>query len=163
MDCVSLRYFNAAGASGEYGEDHAPETHLVPSVLKVALGQAESVKVFGNDYATDDGTCVRDYIHVSDLAEAHVVALTCRGARVYNLGDGRGYSVREVIETARKVTGKTIREDMAPRRPGDPAALIASPEKIKRELDWAPRRVSLDDIIDSAWRWMHKRPEGYRD
>ena len=140
-----------------------PETHLIPSVLKVALGQSESVKVFGNDYATHDGTCVRDYIHVSDLAEAHVAALTCSGAHVYNLGDGKGYSVREVIETARKVTGKTIREDMTPPRPGDPAVLIASPEKIKRELEWAPRRVNLDEIIESAWRWMRKRPKGYRD
>jgi UDP-glucose 4-epimerase len=161
MDYVSLRYFNAAGASEEYGEDHTPETHLIPSVLKAALGQTESVKVFGSDYATDDGTCVRDYIHVSDLAEAHVVALACRGARVYNLGDGKGYSVREVVETARKVTGKAIREQTAPRRPGDPAVLIASPEKIKRELGWAPRRVSLEEIIESAWRWMKGRPGGY--
>lgn len=161
MDCVSLRYFNAAGASDKFGEDHVPETHLIPSVLKVALGQAESVKVFGSDYATPDGTCVRDYIHVSDLAEAHAVALACRGARVYNLGDGKGYSVREVIETARRVTGRAIREETAPRRPGDPAVLIASPERIKRELGWAPRRVMLDEIIESAWRWMQERPGGY--
>jgi len=162
MDYVSLRYFNAAGASEEFGEDHDPESHLIPAILRVALGDAGSVKVFGNDYETGDGTCVRDYIHVSDLAEAHVVALTCRGARVYNLGDGNGYSVREVIETARKVTGKTIKEEMGPRRPGDPAVLIASPEKIKRELGWAPRRVRLEEIVDSAWRWMQKNPEGYR-
>jgi UDP-glucose 4-epimerase len=162
MDCVSLRYFNAAGASEAHGEDHDPETHLIPSVLKVALGQAERVKVFGSDYATGDGTCVRDYIHVSDLAEAHVIALGCRGEYVYNLGDGKGYSVREVIETARRVTGRTIREDMAPRRPGDPAVLIAGPEKIQRELGWAPRRVRLEEIIESAWRWMQKHPEGYK-
>jgi UDP-glucose 4-epimerase len=162
MDCVSLRYFNAAGASEAHGEDHEPETHLIPAVLKVALGQAERVKVFGSDYATGDGTCVRDYIHVSDLADAHVIALGCRGERVYNLGDGNGYSVREVIETARRVTGKAIREDMAPRRPGDPAVLIASPEKIRRELGWAPRRVRLEEIIESAWRWMMKHPEGYQ-
>lgn len=162
LDYVSLRYFNAAGASEEYGEDHEPETHLIPSVLKAALGQAGSVRVFGNDYATHDGTCVRDYIHVSDLAEAHVIALACSGARVYNLGDGKGYSVREVIEAARGVTGRAIREEAAPRRAGDPAVLIASPEKIKRELGWAPRRIRLDEIIESAWKWMGKNPKGYR-
>jgi UDP-glucose 4-epimerase len=163
MECVSLRYFNAAGATDELGEDHEPETHLIPLVLKAAFGRTGDVKVFGEDYETEDGTCVRDYIHVSDLAEAHILALGCRGERVYNLGDGRGFSVRQVIETARRVTGNPIRTISAPRRPGDPPVLIAGAEKIRRELGWAPRRTSLEEIIESAWRWMLRKPEGYTE
>ena len=163
MECVSLRYFNAAGATREHGEDHDPETHLIPLVLRAAMGRATSVKVFGEDYGTPDGTCVRDYVDVRDLASAHVLALGCRGERTYNLGDGRGFSVREVVEAARRVTGRAIPEEAAPRRPGDPAVLIASPDKIRRELGWKPRRTSLEEIVGGAWEWMQRNPEGYKE
>lgn len=162
MACVSLRYFNAAGASGEFGEDHDPETHLIPLILAVAAGRAKSVRVFGDDYKTPDGTCVRDYVDVRDLAEAHILALGCAGERTYNLGDGRGFSVREVVEAARRVTGREIVEEKAPRRAGDPAVLIAGAERIRAELGWTPRRTGLDEIIGSAWEWMQRHPEGYR-
>ncbi len=166
---ASLRYFNAAGASGELGEDHHPETHLIPLVLQVALSRRANISIFGTDYPTPDGTCVRDYIHVSDLASAHVLALEALGKQseperlIYNLGNGRGFSVHEVIETARRVTGHRIPAVEAPRRSGDPAILVASSEKIKREQNWQPQHAELDAIIASAWEWRRRRPEGYGD
>ncbi|MFN0112287.1 MAG: UDP-glucose 4-epimerase GalE [Blastocatellia bacterium] len=160
---VSLRYFNAAGATDRCGEDHDPETHLIPNVLKVAAGKAEFVNVFGEDYPTPDGTCIRDYIHVIDLADAHVLALNVmeRRSEVYNLGYGSGYSVAEVVEMARQVTGRRIFTEAAPRRAGDPPVLIASPDKIMRDLGWNPRHSELDRIIESAWRWHQAHPAGY--
>jgi UDP-glucose 4-epimerase len=160
---VSLRYFNAAGATANFGEDHRLETHLIPNVLKVALGQKPHVEIFGTDYETPDGTCIRDYIHIVDLARAHVLALGAAGSEFYNLGSGGGASVREVIAACRKITGKKIDTVEKPRRPGDPPRLIASSEKIKRELGWQPQFQSLDAIIESAWKWHHKFPHGYRD
>lgn len=164
---VSLRYFNAAGAlpSGEIGEDHNPESHLIPIILQVALHQREQVKIFGDDYDTEDGTCVRDYIHVSDLADAHLLALQhlLEGGKseVYNLGNGHGFSVKEVIETARQITGHSIPAEIAPRRPGDPAILVASADKCKAELNWVPKRPQLSTIIEDAWNWHRARPHGY--
>lgn len=162
---AALRYFNAAGASPERGEDHHPEYHLIPIVLEVALGKREQVKIFGDDYPTRDGTCVRDYIHVLDLAQAHILALRAldRGSRVYNLGNGQGFTVKEVIETAREITGHPIPAEVSARRPGDPATLIASSDKIRRELGWQPRYPQLRDIIESAWKWHQSHPEGYED
>jgi UDP-glucose 4-epimerase len=160
---VSLRYFNAAGASGNFGEDHRIETHLIPNVLKVALGEKPAVEIFGTDYDTPDGTCIRDYIHILDLAQAHILALRVEKSDLYNLGTGGGSSVREVIEAARKVTGRKIGIVEKPRRPGDPPRLIASSEKIKRELGWQPQFESLDAIIESAWKWHQKFPRGYGD
>jgi UDP-glucose 4-epimerase len=161
-----LRYFNAAGASptGERGEDHEPETHLIPIVLQVALGQRDQVVIFGDDYPTRDGTCVRDYIHVTDLAQAHILALKAldKRSRTYNLGNGQGFTVKEVIETAREVTGHSIPAVVGPRRPGDPAVLIASSEKIKRELGWQPQFPNLRAIVETAWRWHSTNPHGYR-
>jgi UDP-glucose 4-epimerase len=159
---TSLRYFNAAGATERNGERHDPETHLIPSVLDVAAGRRPDVMIFGDDYPTRDGTCVRDYIHVEDLAKAHVLALESMAAgktssRVYNLGGGGGYTVREVIDTARSVTGEKIPVRVGPRRPGDPPMLVASSERIAAELNWHPARQSLVDIIESAWSWMTKR------
>ncbi len=162
LNYVSLRYFNAAGASEDYGEDHEPETHLIPLVLKAALGRDEGVKIFGDDYETDDGTCVRDYIHVEDLSEAHILALGCSGEHIYNLGNERGFSVREVIEIARKVTGSQIKAEKALRRAGDPPRLIASSKKIKEDLGWKPERPEIEGIVESAWRWMKRNPEGYK-
>ncbi|MDX2042639.1 MAG: UDP-glucose 4-epimerase GalE [Acidobacteriota bacterium] len=161
---VSLRYFNAAGATERCGEDHDPETHLIPNVLKVAAGKAEHVNIFGEDYPTPDGTCVRDYIHVIDLAEAHILALNVleRRSEVYNLGYGSGYSVAEVVEMSRQVTGRRIPTEAAPRRAGDPPVLIASPDKIMRDLGWNPRHSELDRIIESAWRWHVANPHGYK-
>lgn len=161
---ASLRYFNAAGASGELGEAHEPESHLIPLILQVALGKRESISIYGTDYDTKDGTCVRDYIHVVDLADAHVLALEALSQRdqlIYNLGNGRGFTVREVIETARRVTGHAIPAAEAPRRAGDPAVLLASSEKIMRELRWQPRYPELESIIASAWEWHRKHPNGY--
>lgn len=160
---AALRYFNAAGASAVYGEDHDPETHLIPLVLQVALGQRDHIEIYGTDYPTPDGTCVRDYIHVIDLAQAHILALEAleEGSRTYNLGNGQGFSVCEVIETARAITGKPIPAVEGPRRPGDPAVLIASSDKIRRELGWEPRYPDLRTIIESAWRWHLKHPHGY--
>jgi len=162
---AALRYFNAAGATAERGEDHHPETHLIPRMLQVALGQREQIEIRGNDYPTRDGTCVRDYIHVLDLAEAHILALRALdgGSRTYNLGNGQGYSVREVIEVARKVTGHPIPSVDGPRRPGDPPALIASSQKIRQELGWRPRYPDLHDIVQSAWEWHRTYPHGYGD
>jgi len=160
---ATLRYFNAAGASGERGEDHTPEFHLIPIVLQVALGQREQVKVFGDDYPTRDGTCVRDYIHVLDLAQAHILALRAldQGSRTYNLGNGQGFTVKEVIDAAREVTGHPIPSEVIARRPGDPAVLIASSDKIRRELGWKPKYPDVRDIIESAWKWHQSHPNGY--
>lgn len=160
-----LRYFNAAGASGSRGEDHRPESHLIPLVLQAALGKRESVSVYGTDYPTADGTCVRDYIHIEDLAEAHIMALKKLGDRSlhYNLGNGRGYSVREVIDTARAVTGVDFPVVEAGRRPGDAAVLVASSELITRELGWQPRHPELAAIVASAWEWHRANPDGYGD
>lgn len=167
---VSLRYFNAAGATATLGEDHHPETHLIPIVLQTALGQQESVPLFGTDYPTPDGTCIRDYIHVTDLARAHVLALERLGGKsfqkggrvaVYNLGNGQGFSNLEVIETARRVTGKPIPVREEPRREGDPPVLVASAERARRELGWQPQFTSLEEIIESAWRWHEAHPHGY--
>ena len=158
-----LRYFNAAGATSTRGEDHDPELHLIPLVLQVALGKREKVSIFGDDYPTRDGTCVRDYIHVIDLAQAHILALGAleEGSRFYNLGNGEGFTVKEVIDTAREITGRTIRADAAPRRAGDPAVLVAASNKIRKELDWAPRFPHVREIIESAWQWRQANPDGY--
>ncbi len=163
---AALRYFNAAGAApdGTIGEDHDPETHLIPLVLQVALGKRSHIDVFGTDYPTPDGTCIRDYIHVDDLADAHVLAvekLQPGNAWKFNVGVGKGFSVRDVIRTAEEVTGKPIAVREAPRRPGDPPALIASAEKIRRELGWEPRYTELRPIIETAWNWHRTHPEGY--
>jgi len=160
---ASLRYFNAAGASEKFGEDHRVETHLIPNVLKVALGEKPAVEIFGTDYETPDGTCVRDYIHIIDLARAHIFALDAAKSDFYNLGTGGGASVREVIDACRKVSGRKIDIVEKPRRLGDPPRLIASSEKIKRELGWKPEFQSLDVIIESAWKWHQKFPRGYGD
>ncbi|MBI3911423.1 MAG: UDP-glucose 4-epimerase GalE [Armatimonadetes bacterium] len=164
---ISLRYFNAAGASpdDDLGEDHHPETHLIPILLEVALGQRDHVDILGNDYPTPDGTCIRDYIHVCDLADAHVLALQAleRGAEreVYNLGNGQGFSVLQVVETARAVTGHPVPAQVAPRRPGDPLWLVAAAEKARRELGWTPRFPDLRQIIASAWEWRRRHPRGF--
>lgn len=159
----ALRYFNASGASAERGEDHSPEYHLIPIVLEVALGKREKVLIFGDDYPTRDGTCVRDYIHVLDLAQAHILALRAldRGSRVYNLGNGQGFTVKEVIEMAREITGHPIPAEVVARRPGDPAILIASSDKIRRDLGWEAHYSNLRDIIASAWKWHVSHPNGY--
>jgi UDP-glucose 4-epimerase len=158
-----LRYFNAAGATAERGEDHAPEYHLIPLVLQVALGQREKVLIFGDDYSTPDGTCVRDYIHVVDLAQAHILALRALdgGSRFYNLGNGAGYSVRQVIDAARQITGRPIAAEVAPRRPGDPGVLVAASNKIRQELGWQPQYPHIRQIIETAWRWHQAHPRGY--
>jgi UDP-glucose 4-epimerase len=160
---VSLRYFNAAGATANFGEDHRLETHLIPNVLKVALGQKPHVEVFGTDYKTPDGTCIRDYIHIVDLARAHILALGAAKSEFYNLGTGGGSSVREVIAACRKITGRKINTVEQPQRPGDPPRLIAASTKVKSELGWQPQFQSLDAIIESAWKWHRKFPNGYGD
>lgn len=161
-----LRYFNVAGALGDIGEDHSPETHLIPLVLQVALGQRERMKIFGVDYPTPDGTCVRDYIDVRDLCDAHALALERLAAGgddlVCNLGNGNGFSVQEVIEAARRVTGHPIPADVAPRRAGDPAMLVASSSRAMKQLGWQPRHAALEDMIGSAWLWHQSHPEGYQ-
>lgn len=159
-----LRYFNASGDTPDCGEDHDPETHLIPIVLQVALGQREKITIFGGDYPTRDGSCVRDYVHVVDLASAHMLALDAIGrigSRKYNLGNGRGFSNIEVVEAARKVTGHPIPYDIGPRRPGDPAELIASSTKLREELGWQPKYPTIDDIVASAWEWHRTHPHGY--
>jgi UDP-glucose 4-epimerase len=159
-----LRYFNAAGAAGLQGEDHHPESHLIPIALQVALGERKEVAIFGTDYPTADGTCVRDYVHVADLATAHLLVLEALKEKerlIYNLGNGQGFSVREVIETVRKVTGHAIPAQESPRRPGDPAVLVASSEKIKKELGWNPRYADLESIVRSAWEWRKAHVNGY--
>ncbi len=165
---VSLRYFNACGAdpAGDLGEAHHPETHLIPLILQVPNGQRDRILVFGDDHPTRDGTCVRDYVHVSDLARAHILALDylLRGgeSQVFNLGSGRGYTVREVIEAARTITGRRIPTETAPGREGDPPALVASPEKARRVLGWKPDYDTIEEMISSAWSWHRKHPDGYR-
>jgi UDP-glucose 4-epimerase len=165
---AALRYFNAAGAAPDarIGEDHKPETHLVPVVLQAALGQREAVSVFGTDYPTPDGTCIRDYVHVYDLAQAHILAMQAiepgKGL-TFNLGNGAGYSVREVIETARRVTGHAIPVKEGPRRAGDPPSLVASSERIIKELGWKPKFPAIETIIETAWRWHKSHPNGYGD
>ncbi len=163
---AALRYFNACGAaSPDLGEDHDPETHLIPLVLQVALGQRNSLTIFGDNYDTSDGTCIRDYIHVLDLAQAHILALRAldEGSRVYNLGNGNGFSVKEVVEMARRVTGHPIPAVMGSRRPGDPATLIADSVAIRQELGWLPQFPDLRDIIESAWLWHSQHPHGYEE
>ncbi|MBD0327455.1 MAG: UDP-glucose 4-epimerase GalE, partial [Pyrinomonadaceae bacterium] len=161
---ASLRYFNAAGATERCGESHNPETHLIPIVLQAAKGERAAVEIYGDDYPTRDGTCVRDYIHVVDLARAHIASLDVldEGSRIYNLGcGGNGYTVREVIETARNITGRDIPVRTAVRRPGDPAVLVASSDRIRRELGWQPSMQDLREIIESAWNWIQSHPRGY--
>ncbi len=164
MQFVSLRYFNAAGASAERGEAHREETHLIPRVLDAAIGALPYIDVFGTDYPTPDGTCLRDYIHVLDIADSHVRALeeiSRVAGTAYNVGNSRGYSILEVIEAARRITGRTIPQNPCPRRPGDPAVLVASKEKLHRELGWEPQHSTLDEIIVSAWKWKQAHPKGY--
>jgi UDP-glucose 4-epimerase len=164
LGAVSLRYFNVAGASGPHGEDHDPETHIIPNVLRVALGRSDHVEVYGTDYPTPDGTAVRDYIHVEDLAAAHLLALDAiQPGRhtILNLGNGAGFSVREVVEAARKVTGHPIPIKEAPRRPGDPPELVAASQRIRAELGWEPRKPGLEEILADAWAWHQAHPAGY--
>lgn len=164
LAATSLRYFNVAGARGRFGEDHHPETHLIPLVLQAAAGERESVQIYGTDYGTEDGTAIRDYIHVEDLGHAHLLALDGAGEgehEIYNVGNGAGFSVRQVIEAAREVVGAEIRAVEAPRRPGDPPVLVASSEKIKDELGWKPEKPDLSDMISDAWEWMQAHPKGY--
>ncbi len=164
---TSLRYFNAAGAhiSGKIGEDHQPESHLIPIILQVALGKREAINIFGEDYDTRDGSCIRDYIHVTDLAQAHILALKKLRAggesSIYNLGNGKGFSVKEVVELTREVTGINIKAIVAERRAGDPAVLIATSEKIQKELNWKPKYNELRTIIETAWQWHKNHPNGY--
>ncbi|QNR20030.1 UDP-glucose 4-epimerase GalE [Exiguobacterium sp. Helios] len=168
LQYVALRYFNVAGAraTGEIGEDHTPETHLVPLVLEVANGQRPMISIYGDDYATEDGTCIRDYIHVEDLIDAHLLALEYlkqgNTSDVFNLGSSRGFSVREIIEAARRVTGHAIPEQVVARRAGDPSTLIAGSDKAKTILGWTPSRTEIDTIIQDAWRWHEQRPQGYK-
>jgi UDP-glucose 4-epimerase len=166
VGAVSLRYFNVAGASGDAGEDHQPETHLIPNVLRAAIGQADHVDIYGTDYETPDGTAIRDYIHVEDLAAAHLLALdgTRLGQhRIFNLGNGNGFSVREVIASAREVTGREIAVREAPRRAGDPPILVAASDRIRSELGWQAEKPELERMIADAWRFMRARPRGYSD
>ncbi len=166
LQYASLRYFNASGAApdGSMGEDHDPETHLIPIVIQAALGLRDKISIFGTDYPTPDGTCIRDYIHVLDLGRAHVLALEDleEGSReIYNLGTGQGHSVKEVIDTVREVSGRKFPVEEGERRPGDPPALVSSPEKIQEELDWEPRFPALEQIVETAWKWHSTHPEGY--
>ncbi len=158
-----LRYFNAAGASERFGEDHREETHLIPRILQAALGKRAAVEVYGNGFATPDGTAVRDYVHVRDLAAAHLAVLEKEQPSLYNVGTGEGCSVLQVIEMARKITGAAIPHELRPARPGDPPRLVANVHRIRQELSWAPRHSRLSDIVESAWRWHLAHPEGYRD
>lgn len=164
MRYAALRYFNAAGCTACKGEDHTPESHLIPLVLQVALSQREKIMIFGDDYDTPDGTCIRDYIHVEDLAQAHLLALEALSENQslhYNLGNGSGFSVKEVIDTVRKVTGHPIPAEVTERRAGDPARLVADSSRIKRELGWNPKYPGLEEIVQSAWNWHSKNPQGY--
>ena len=165
---ISLRYFNAAGAhpNGLIGEDHNPETHLIPVILQVPLGKRDAISVFGDDYPTEDGTCIRDYIHVTDLANAHYLALMRlrdkEESGIYNLGNGQGFSVKQVIEVTRRVTGHAIPAKVSPRRAGDPAVLVASSERARSELGWKPQYADLEKIVETAWSWFQRHPNGYR-
>jgi len=162
LQYVCLRYFNAAGATKKFGEHHLQETHLIPNVLKVALGQKAHVEIFGTDYPTPDGTCIRDYIHIVDLAQAHMLALQYKKSDVFNLGSGTGYSVRQVVDTALDVTGKPIPVIERPRRPGDPPKLVGDSTKVRKVLGWKPKFDSLEAIVDSAWQWHEAHPNGYK-
>ena len=161
LEFVAFRYFNAAGASERFGEHHRIETHLIPNVLKVALGQAEQCEIFGTDYPTPDGTCIRDYIHIVDLAQAHILGLVPGKTGFYNLGNGDGYSVRQVIEACERVSAKSIPTVEKPRRPGDPPRLVASAGKAIQELGWKPKFPKLDEIVATAWAWHQRNPNGY--
>jgi len=164
LEYITMRYFNAAGASEERGEDHDPETHVIPILLEVAAGEREAFQVYGTDYPTSDGTCVRDYVHVLDIAQAHALAverISEFAGRIYNIGNGEGFSVQEVLQTASHITGRKINHRTAPRRPGDPAILVASSQRIRKELGWAPAFSSLEAIIRSAWDWKQRFPRGY--
>jgi UDP-glucose 4-epimerase len=162
LEFVAFRYFNAAGASERFGEDHRVETHLIPNVLKVALGQNSHCEIFGTDYPTPDGTCLRDFIHVVDIAQAHILGLEAGKRGFYNLGNGEGYSVRQVIQTCETVSGRKIPAMEKPRRAGDPPKLVAAATKAVNELGWRPQHAQLEDIVASAWRWHQKFPNGYR-
>ena len=165
---VALRYFNAAGAhdSGEIGEDHNPESHLIPIIMQVLNGKREKLGIFGDDYPTPDGTCIRDYIHITDLADAHIKALESlksgASSNAYNLGNGNGFSVKQVVETVEKVVGRPVKREIVPRRAGDPAVLVASSDKIKKELGWKPEYDSLEKIVASAWKWHSTHPDGFK-
>ena len=167
LNSISLRYFNAAGADpeGELGEDHNPETHLIPLAIQTALGQCEEIQIFGDDYPTHDGTGIRDFIHIEDLAHAHLIALKklMDGERggTFNLGNGKGYSVKEVIDITRKITGKPIKDVIVQKRDGDPSILVGSSKKAKSELGWEPRFPDLESIVETAWNWHQKHPNGY--
>lgn len=165
LKSVALRYFNAAGATAERGEDHRPETHLIPLIIDAARGRRPSITVFGDDYPTPDGTCVRDYIHVSDLAQAHILALkhleSTNTSDAFNLGNGTGFSVRQVIDAVEQVSGKKVTVEMGPRRAGDPAVLVAASQKIRERLGWTPQYADLNAIVESAWQWTLKNPDGY--
>ncbi len=163
LNYAALRYFNAAGASEKYGEDHRPESHLIPIILQAARGRRDKMMIYGDDYDTPDGTCIRDYIHILDLAQAHELALSAPESGHYNLGTGNGLSVKEIIDTAREVTGRDIPVEVAPRRPGDPARLIACSDRARKLLGWTPKYESAAAIIESAWKWQLSHPEGYAD
>jgi UDP-glucose 4-epimerase len=163
LEFIAFRYFNAAGASEQFGEHHRIETHLIPNVLAVALGHKPRCEIYGTDYPTPDGTCIRDYIHIIDLAQAHILGLQPGKQGFYNLGNGDGYSVREVIQACERATGKAIPAIEKPRRPGDPPRLVASADKAVRELGWKPKFPKLDDIIATAWAWHKRHPDGYPD
>ena len=163
LEFVAFRYFNAAGASQRFGEHHRVETHLIPSVLKVALGQVPHCEIYGTDYPTPDGTCVRDYIHVVDLARAHILAVESSRQGIYNLGTGEGCSVREIIQTCGRISGRPIKAMEKPRRPGDPPRLVASASKVRSELGWKPQFPKIEDMVASAWEWHKKHPDGYPD
>ncbi len=163
LDFVAFRYFNAAGATERFGEHHRTETHLIPAILKVALGGTKQCEIFGTDYPTPDGTCIRDYVHIVDLAQAHMLGLQPGKTGFFNLGNGDGYSVRQVISTCEKISGKTIPAVEKPRRPGDPPKLVAASDKAIRELGWKPKFPKLDDIVATAWAWHKKHPDGYPD
>ena len=163
LEFVAFRYFNAAGASSKYGEHHRTETHLIPNVLNVALGKMERCEIFGTDYATPDGTCIRDYIHIKDISQAHILGLQSGKKGFFNLGNGDGYSVRQVIETCERVVGKKIPTVERPRRAGDPPRLVAKADKAIRELGWNPKYPKLEDIVATAWEWHRRHPHGYPD
>ncbi|MGN1365284.1 MAG: NAD-dependent epimerase/dehydratase family protein, partial [Victivallis vadensis] len=163
INYAALRYFNAAGATENFGEDHRPETHLIPLILQTVRGKRDKLMLYGDDYDTADGTCVRDYIHILDLAQAHELALSAPESGHYNLGTGNGLSVREIIDAAEDVTGLKVNYEVAPRRPGDPAKLIACSERARRMLKWEPKYESAHKIIESAWKWQLKHPDGYKN
>jgi len=166
IKCAALRYFNAAGATPELGEDHRPETHLLPRLLTAASHPKGAFEIYGDDYPTPDGTCIRDFVHVLDIAQAHILALhslSKLGLRIYNVGHGKGYSIRAVLKAVEEITGRKLEVRVGKRRPGDPAILVATPRKLRRELNWEPQHSDLKNIIRSAWAWMQTHPKGYRD